>query len=133
MRPSAPSASPILLMILTGAAAAVLVEIAACATPDSQTPSCIPNVDQEGEHAIDGGCETFPTCPLGPPAACCTSADGGALTGNDLADCLYGYGACVSLVTSTDSEGNQVVTCSDSYDAGGAGGSAADGGASDGG
>lgn len=135
MRLSAPSASPLLVMILTGAAASGLVAIGACANPDSQTPSCTPNVDRYGEHAIDSGCESFPTCSLGPPAACCTNADGGALTGNELADCLFGYGACASLVTTTDSAGNQVMTCSDSYDAAGAGGSSsgADGGASDGG
>jgi hypothetical protein len=120
MRLPAPSASPILL--LAGSAAAALVAIGACATPDTQTPTCTPNVDQYGEHAIDGGCENFAICTLGPPAVCCTNGDGGALTGNDLANCLYGYGACASLVTTTDSSGNLVMTCSSSYDAGGAGG-----------
>jgi hypothetical protein len=132
MRQLAPSTSPILLTLLAGAAAAVLVEIGACATPDTQTPTCTPNVDQHGEHALDGGCESFAICALGPPMACCTNGDGGALTGNDLANCLYGYGACASLVTTTDGSGRQVMTCSSSYDAGGAGGSGgsgADGGA----
>ena len=127
MRPSAPSASPSLIKILAGAAAAVLVEIGACTTPATQTPACIPNVNQYGEHAIDGGCENFAICSLGPPEACCTNPDGGALTGNDLANCLYGFGACASLVTTTDGSGNLVMTCSASYDAGGAGGSGGSG------
>jgi uncharacterized membrane protein YgcG len=119
---SAPLASPLLITILAGAAA-VLVETGACATQDSQTPTCTPNVDQYGEHAIDGGCENFAVCAAGPPADCCKNADGSSLTGNGLANCLYGYGACASLVTTIDSSGNLIMTCSASYDAGGAGGS----------
>ena len=139
MRLSAPSASPpprSLLPILAATAAAVFVEIGACATPDSADTHLHPQ-RRSIRRARDRQRlrEFSSTCSLGPPATCCTNADGGALTGNDLADCLYGYGACASLVTTTDSAGNQVVSCSNSYGTGGTGGSSsgADGGASDGG
>jgi hypothetical protein len=121
MRTSAPSASSaILVVFLASAGAAVAVAIGACADPDTQTPTCTPNVDEGGIfHAVDGGCEQFAQCDLGPASACCTDDDGGALTGNDLATCLYGYGdpSCVYLLSSTDGL-NVTYTCSTTPDAG---------------
>jgi len=86
------SASSLLLTMLAGAAAVMISATGACTSSTTWTPVCTENVSQDGIQIVDGGCEGFATCPLGPPAACCVDADGGALTGSDLADCLYGYG-----------------------------------------
>ncbi len=86
------SASSLLRAILAGTAAAMISAIGACTTTNTQTPSCTENVGEAGIEPIDGGCEGFAVCTLGPPSACCVDSDGGALTGSDLANCLYGYG-----------------------------------------
>ncbi len=63
MRATAPSASSALLVVfLAGAGAAAAVAIGACTDPDTQTPNCVPNVDQNGIHAVPMGCEAFPQC-----------------------------------------------------------------------
>jgi hypothetical protein len=129
MRMPAPPASPILFAISAAVVGALLVANGACNTTGGQTPDCIPNVDARGVHAIDGGCEQFPTCPANAsnPAACCTDG-GAALTGSDLAICLYNYGGCVTLVTTADAMGNPVYECSSVYDAGGGSGGSGGGG-----
>jgi hypothetical protein len=109
-------AHPILVSLLAGAAATVAVVIGACADPDTQTPSCVDNVDQYGEHPATNGCEGFATCPSGAPATCCMADAGVPLTGNDLATCLHGYGdpACSYIITtiSGTSGTNVTYTCS---------------------
>jgi hypothetical protein len=116
MRPShPPAASALLAVFLAGAAAAMALAIGACADPDTQTPTCVPNVDQTGVHVVANGCEAFPTCTVGNGAAsnCCVQDGGAPLTGNDLATCLYGYGdpQCAYLVSTTDGA-NVSYTCS---------------------
>lgn len=115
------SASSLLL------AAAILGAIGACTSTSSQTPSCVENVDQTGIHPVADGCEGFAVCPSGAPSTCCQDGDGGALTGNNLATCLYGYGGCAAIITTSDAMGNTTYVCSSTYDAG-SGGGTADGG-----
>jgi hypothetical protein len=110
--------NPHLLRLALGAiVASVFAAFVACADPDTQTPTCVPNVGEAGINStIANGCEQFAVCEMGPPAACCVNADGGALTGNDLATCLHGYGdpSCVFLLTMYTGDGgnNVIYTCS---------------------
>jgi hypothetical protein len=124
-------ARPILVSFLAGAAATVAVVIGACANPDTQSPTCIDNVDQYGAHPVDGGCEGFATCPSGAPATCCMADAGVPLTGNDLATCLHGYGdpACAYIITTTSTSGTNVnYTCSESPPSAPSGDAGSDGG-----
>jgi hypothetical protein len=107
----------VLITLLAGAATAAALAFAACANPDTQNPSCTNNVDQYGIHPSDTGCDQLATCTKGPPAACCTTADGGPLGTNDLLACLHGYGDpnCAYLLT-TPVEGGVLFTCSDGGD-----------------
>ena len=91
--------------LVTVFAAALLIGAAfsamgACSSPDGMTPMCTFNVDDSGIVAQDGGCEGFALC-VGkdggqqPAKMCCvddTSDAGAPLTGDALAQCLYGYG-----------------------------------------
>jgi hypothetical protein len=90
------SFSPILIPLLAGAAATVALAIGACANPDTQSPTACTS----GPYGL---CEGFAVCASGPASTCCVDADGGALTGNDLYTCLYGYGdpSCTYLVPTT--------------------------------
>jgi hypothetical protein len=67
---------------------------AGCVSDHGQTPSCIFNVGPNGIIAEDSGCEQVALCTVNPanPAACCVDSSGNPLTGNDLVNCLYGYG-----------------------------------------
>jgi hypothetical protein len=75
------------------------------------TPTCDDNVDDGGMLLDPNGCAQFAACPSGAPATCCVNADGGPLTGNDLASCLYGYGGCTSFAVATDMSGNMIYMC----------------------
>ncbi len=120
MRKLAPS--PIAVRILVVAASSALVAIGACANPDTQTPACNDNVKSFGvDPSVTNGCEGFAPCSLPPlqggsqASGCCVDADGGALSGNDLASCLHGYGdsTCPYLCVTTTMMGtNMYFQCS---------------------
>ena len=99
------SPGPILVLVLAGAAATVALVIGACTDPDTQTPTCDNNVNANGIYARTptGATGSPSAAPTGAPSTCCVDADGGALTGNDLATCLHGYGdqTCAYLVSTT--------------------------------
>jgi hypothetical protein len=99
----------LLVTLLAVAASAV----AACTSSDGQSPSCTPNVDQNGIHPVDGGCDQFPVCDKPNVADCCVNDDGGALTGNDLATCRHGFGdpTCAYLDANYDMMNNVTYTC----------------------
>jgi hypothetical protein len=105
--------SKALLVSLLAGAAAVAVAVGACTSADGQTPSCTPNVDQNGIHPDPNGCDQFPVCTQPKISDCCTDADGGALTGNDLAACRHGFGdpACAFLSATYDMMNNVTYTC----------------------
>jgi hypothetical protein len=114
-----PSAK-LLAVLFAGAVTVAVGAFSACSESDGITPTCTYNINDAGVIVPNGnGCTQFASCNVGngDPANCCVDADGGALTGADLADCLYGYGACPVVLT--DDAGN--VTCS-GVDGGGTGG-----------
>src|SRR5579871_3196498 len=122
----------LLVTLLAGSAAASAVAVAACTSPDTQSPSCNPNVDQNGIHPDPNGCDQFAVCDKANVTDCCVDADGGALTGNDLATCRHGFGdpQCAYLATMADSMDNVTYTClATAPEGGGTGG----GGTGDGG
>jgi hypothetical protein len=122
-----PTPSAKLLAVLSaGAVTVAVIAFSACSGSDGITPTCTYNVDDAGNiEPSANGCIQFASCEVGngDPANCCVDADGGPLVGADLADCLYGYGACP--VVQTDDAGN--VTCSNGAGGGGTGGSGAGG------
>lgn len=127
-------ASSLLLTMITATTVALsfafAVSAGGCSDPTTLTPICTENVDQDGIHPVAGGCEGFAVCAVNPssPAACCVTADGGALPDSDRASCLYGYGACAALLATTDAKGNTTYVCSSTYDGGGTGGGGSGGG-----
>src|SRR5215470_9505059 len=96
-----PSPSRLLLATCIAGAAAVAVAAAACANPDTYSPNCNPNVDENGVHPDPNGCDQLPACNQPKVSDCCVDAKGAALKGNDLAACLHGYGdpSCAYLDT----------------------------------
>jgi hypothetical protein len=131
--------APARIIVLTLASAIALV-FAACANPDTQTPTCVNNVGDAGLMNVDGGCEGFAIC-IGSnghatAAVNCCVGDAGAFTGNDLATCLYGFAdpSCPYLVSSVSQMGMDVVfTCSTTPPpSGGTGGSTPSDGGADG-
>ena len=123
-----PSAAKLLTVVLAGAVTAAVVAGGACGGSDGITPTCTYNVDDAGNILPDpdGGCVQFLTCNVGDgnAANCCLDADGGTLTGSDLANCLYGYGACPNI--QTDDAGNS--TCDGGTSGTGGGGTGGTGG-----
>jgi hypothetical protein len=130
-----PSAAKIFTTILAGSILAGVAAVGACGSSGAITPTCDYNIDDAGNIRPDPNpCVQFASCDLGEPSACCVDADGGPLTGNDLANCLYGYGACASI--STDDAGNTTCVQIASGTGGGGtggGGTGGDGGTVDGG
>jgi hypothetical protein len=118
-------------LILAVFATSVAAAIAACANPDTLTPSCNPNVDKNGiKPPVADSCTMFAACYLrdgaaGTPAQCCVDDGGAPLTGNDLNTCLYGFGdpSCPYLITrnATGTGMNITETCSLTPDTGGGG------------
>jgi hypothetical protein len=110
MRTPAPSMSRVFLVLLGSTALAAIAAAGACTNPDGITPTCDDNTEM-GMTPDPNGCAQFATCTVNPddPSACCVNADGGELTGSDLATCLYGYGGCPGLTM--DALGN--FSCTD--------------------
>jgi hypothetical protein len=109
-----PSVATLLTTILAGTLTAAVVAIGACSESDGVTPTCTYNVDDAGNvDPTSNGCVQFPTCyddagvPQAPASCCVYPGDGGPYVGSDLANCLYGYGACALI--ETDDAGN--TTC----------------------
>jgi hypothetical protein len=117
MRTPAPRTSRALLVLLGGALFSALAAGAACSDTNGVTPMCDNNITDAGADSglcpDPNGCYMFATCAASPssPAACCVGPDGGPLGGNDLASCLYGYGACTTFTSTTDMNGNMTYTC----------------------
>ena len=93
-----PESAPLLVKVLGGAAIALCTALGACSDSNGVTPDCTFNVDENGIHAKSDGCEKFSPCldKNGNPQdahKCCVDDKGAALTGDDLATCLFGYGA----------------------------------------
>jgi hypothetical protein len=128
-------------MILSLLVSSVIVAIGACANPDGKTPMCNNNVGPNGIKPDPNGCQGYAVCVgpdggVAPPATCCISPDGGLFAGNDLAECLHGYGdpSCAYLLETDTMMGmNVVYTCSSTPPGTGAGGSGAGGGGTGGG
>jgi|HubBroStandDraft_6_1064221.scaffolds.fasta_scaffold102645_3 hypothetical protein len=125
-----PSAAKLLATIFAGAVSAAVVAAGACSSTGGVTPTCTYNVDDAGNIDPSAtGCVQFATCyddagNAAAPATCCVyPGDGGPYVGSDLANCLYGYGACPMI--QTDDAGNS--TC-DGGPGGGTGGGGAGGG-----
>jgi hypothetical protein len=127
--------APVALFVLT-LASALGALFAACADPDTQTPTCVNNVGANGLVATDGGCEGFASCVVNgnvaPASQCCVGDGGVPLTGNDLETCLFGFGdpSCRYLSSSYSDMGTNVIyTCSATAPDGAGGSSPGDGGA----
>ena len=110
-RPLAPSFRALAIAVLAALPFALL---GACGTETGVTPTCVPNVDQNGVNpSVENGCTGFAICAENPsnPAVCCREADvdggkGAPYTGSELTFCLLAYGvAAPTSAASTTSTG----------------------------
>lgn len=102
-----PRFASLLVKVLGGTAIALGVALGACGGVTGVTPDCTYNVDENGIKATKDGCEAFAVCDKAPndPSKCCVDSKGNALTGDNLATCLFGYGAGPAPTTSSSSGG----------------------------
>lgn len=93
--------------LLAGFLLVMGASIAACSSLEAVTPSCTYNVDEDGMHKVDNGCEGFAVCEKAPndPTQCCVDSKGKTLTGSALETCLFGYGAASISSSSSSSSG----------------------------
>jgi hypothetical protein len=117
------SAAPLVRALAIAVLAALpIAQIGACSGETGVTPTCVPNIDENGiQIGVDDGCTGFAVCAANPakPATCCKSADGKELTGSELSLCLFFYGAAPAPTSSATSTGSSTSTGTGSGGAGG--------------
>lgn len=102
-----------------------LVLIGACTSESGVTPNCVNDIESTGiKPGVDGGCTGFAVCAghESDPAFCCKAADGKKFTGDELALCLFAYGAglppTTAAATSSSSSGSSSSTGTGGADGG---------------
>ncbi len=123
----------IALFGILAASALAFAGLASCSSSVGTTPGCVNNLTDAGfMYPVANGCYSFANCPMGEPKNCCVDGKGNPLTGNTLAECLYGYGACAQFTVQSEASGI-VETCHTSVVTGGGGSGTGGGGSGTGG
>ena len=83
----------ILLLAALSAGGIAATTAPGCSSDSDVNFTCTPNVTKDGIKVVTNGCDDFAVCKDSSgnpqdPARCCTG-----LSGSDLSECLYGYGA----------------------------------------
>lgn len=109
------SAAPLFRSLAIAVLAALpLMQIGACQAGDEGvTPSCVPDIDENGiQTNVENGCTGYAICAANPskPKECCKGDDGKYLTGGELDLCLFFYGAHAAPTTAATSTGTGTST-----------------------
>ena len=96
--------SVVLMRLLLVSATIGVLGFTSCSSVQGVTPSCPFNVDDAGIDPEPSGCEQFAVCDANPanPTVCCVDLTGTPLTGNNLSQCLWGYGVASTSAGPSD-------------------------------